>query len=159
MKRLFPAFLSSLFVVLICVCAAHAQSADDQVAEPDVRSKPKILQVSGTWTGTDDAVDGGSGDCNGCPMTLDITRQDAKQIGGTFSVTTEDEQPTGPMTGTVNGSTLRMTFKATSGTKHKCSAAVVATVDTSNDTMSGAWVTKGGKHCKGKGTFDLTLSK
>jgi hypothetical protein len=154
MKRLRPAVLSSLFLVLICVCTASAQSADDQDAEPEMKSKPKIFQMVGNWSGTDDAQDPGAGNCNGCPMTLDVTRQDAKNFSGSFSLTTADEEPAGTMTGTVSGNNVKMTFQAKTGTKNNCKATVVATLDPENNSMSGAWLTKG-KGCKGKGTFDV----
>ncbi len=88
-------------------------------------------------------------------MTLDLT-QHKKEIDGTFSVTTGDETPVGTLAGKISGNDLTLTFHTTSGTQHKCSGAVMATVD--GDTMSGTFLVKGNpKHCNGKGTFDLQL--
>jgi hypothetical protein len=143
--------LSSMLLVLLCLTAAHAQQADDAAGSAAKKAPP--AQVAGTWTGTDNVDDGGSGTCTGCPMTLTLV-QDSKRLGGTFSLGTADENPTGPISGKISGSDLKMTFHANSGSKASCKAMVVATVD--GDTMSGAFTVKHGPHCKGKGTFDLT---
>jgi len=153
MRRKLGLLLSIL--ILVWAGAAHAQSADDQPAQPEIKSKPKIFQMVGNWSGTDDARDPGAGNCNGCPMTLDVTRQDAKNFSGSFSLTTADEEPAGTMTGVVSGNNIKMTFQAKTGTKNHCKGTVMATLDPENNSMSGAWVTKG-KGCRGKGTFDVT---
>jgi hypothetical protein len=88
-------------------------------------------------------------------MTLDLT-QDQEKIGGTFSLSTGDETPAGTVKGTISKNHLALTFHATSGTNHKCTALVVAKV--TGNTMSGTFlVEQTSRHCKGKGTFDLTM--
>jgi len=140
---------SSILLALLCLPGAHAQDADE--SGTDAKTTPPITQVAGTWTGMD-TQDGISG-----PMTLVLT-QNKKSIGGTFSVTTDGETPAGTVTGKISNDDLTLTFHATSGTKHDCTAAVLATVDPDAmpPTMSGTFLVKGDKkHCNGGGTFQL----
>jgi|SRR5271166_549906 len=148
--RATAAFTASwMLLALLCLPAAHAQDADE--SGTDAKTSPPITEVAGTWTGTD-TQDGVSG-----PMTLVLT-QNKKSIGGTFSVTTDGETPAGTVTGKISNDDLTLTFHATSGTNHACTAAVLATVDPDAmpQTMSGTFLVKGDKkHCKGSGTFEL----
>lgn len=139
-----------VLLALLCVKGAYAQEVDESVAY-EAKETPQITQVGGSWTGTDTVVDNGQTG----PMTLDLT-QDQKEIGGTFSVTNGDETPAGSVIGKIHSATLKLTFHATSGVQHDCTAAIVATVD--GDAMSGTFLVKGDKkYCSGKGTFDLQL--
>jgi hypothetical protein len=144
--------VSSMLVALLFMTAARAQDADDSgVAQPEKTSQ--ITQVAGTWTGMDTQDDSSPG-----PMTLVLT-QVAKNLGGTFSVTTDGETPAGTLKGKISGDDLKLKFDATSGTNHDCTAKVLATVDPTAmpPTMEGTFLVKGDpKHCKGKGTFNLT---
>jgi hypothetical protein len=136
---------SSMLLATLGLTAARAQDA-----EPNTSA---ITQVAGTWTGTDSQ----GGMVQG-PMTLDLT-QVSKSIGGTFSLTTDGETPSGKVNGHISGDNLKLNFHATMGTKHNCVAAVVATVDETvmPPTMEGTFVVKGSKkHCKGIGSFSLT---
>ena len=138
---------------LFSITTARAQDADESSANAATIT-PSTNQVAGTWTGTDTEVEHGEVVGSG-PMTLDLT-QDQQKIGGTFSLSTGDESPAGTVKGTISGRHLSLTFHATSGTNHKCSASVVAKV--TGNTMSGTYlVEQTNSHCKGKGTFDLTM--
>jgi hypothetical protein len=151
MKRVRAIFAaSSMLLALLCLTAAHAQDADES-GSGEAKNSPPITQVAGTWTGTD-TQDGSPG-----PMMLVLT-QNQKKLGGTFSVTTDDETPAGSVSGKISKDDLKLTFHATSGTSHDCTAKVLATVDpdATPPTMEGTFLVKGGKHCKGKGTFELT---
>jgi hypothetical protein len=153
--RRVPATLAaaSRLLTLLCQTAARAQDAD-QSSIYEARETAPIAQVAGTWSGTDTLDEGDQGSSSG-PMSLDLT-QHKKTIDGTFSVTTGDETPVGTLAGKISGNDLTLTFHTTGGTQHKCTAAVVATID--GDTMSGTFLVKGNhKHCNGKGTFDLQL--
>jgi hypothetical protein len=142
-----------LLFALICLTAAQAQDADESGTN-DAQSAPSITQVAGTWTGTDTEVKGGQVVGSG-PMTLDLT-QDQSAIGGTFSLTTGSDTPTGTVKGRISGDHLTLTFHTTGGANHKCTANVMAKV--TGTTMSGTYlVDRIGKHCKGKGTFDLNM--
>jgi hypothetical protein len=144
---------SSMLLAMLCLTSARAQDADESGAA-DANQTPSVAQVAGTWTGMDTNIDSGQ-DSSG-PMTLDLT-QILKRIGGNFSLTTGDETPSGNVTGTISKDHLTLTFHATSGTQHACTASVVANV--TGDTMQGTYlVNHTGKHCKGKGTFELTLT-
>jgi hypothetical protein len=125
---------------------------DDSAVVALKKQPPPIVQVAGTWQGTatqqDDPGSSGTG-----PMTLVLT-QNAKKIGGSFTIDFGQDTPTGWLKGNIKNSTLSVTFHTTSGTDHACTAAVVATVN--GNAMSGTFLVKGNrKHCKGKGTFDL----
>ena len=142
-----------MLLALFSMTAARAQDADEPNTD-GADAIPSIIQVAGTWTGTNTEVKGGQVVGTG-PMTLDLT-QDQQKIGGTFSLTTGDNTPTGTLRGTISGKHLALTFHATSGANHKCSALVVAKVI--GNTMSGTYlVERTNNHCKGKGTFDLTM--
>jgi hypothetical protein len=142
-----------MLVALFSMNAARAQDADESSTD-GATIAPSITQVAGTWTGTDSEVHQGQVVGSG-PMTLDLT-QNQQKIGGTFSLSTGDETPTGTVRGTIFRNHLALTFHATSGTNHKCSALVVAKV--TGNTMSGTFlVERTNGHCKGKGTFDLTM--
>ncbi len=149
--RATAAFTASwMLLALLCLPAAHAQDADESGTE-GMKTTPPITDVAGTWTGMD-TQDGVSG-----PMTLVLT-QNKKSIGGTFSLTAGMDTPAGSVNGKISGDDLTLTFHATSGTNHACTAAVLATVDPEAmpQTMSGTFLVKGDKkHCKGSGTFDL----
>lgn len=152
MKRVGAIFAaSSILLALLCLTAAHAQDADES-GTGEAKNKPPITQVAGTWTGTD-TQDGSSPG----PMTLVLT-QNQKKLGGTFSVTTDDETPAGNVSGKISKDDLKITFHTTSGASHDCTAKVLATVDPDAmpPTMEGTFLVKGGEHCKGKGTFELT---
>ena len=139
---------SSMLLVTLGLTAARAQDADSEV--PNIST---ITQVHGTWTGTDSQ----GGMVQG-PATLDLT-QNGKSIGGTFSLTTDGETPSGKVNGHISGDNLKLNFHATMGTKHNCVAAVVATVDETvmPPTMEGTFVVKGSKkHCRGIGSFSVT---
>jgi hypothetical protein len=143
---------ASMLLALLCLTAAHAQDADDSgMAEaPNIST---IIQVAGTWTGTNHQDGSSPG-----PMTMVLT-QNQKSLGGTFSVTNDKGTPAGTLTGVISKDNLKITFLTTSGTNHVCTASVQATVDTAvtPQTMAGTFLVKGSKkHCKGKGTFDLT---
>ena len=140
-------------LTLFSMTGARAQDADESNAD-GAAVIPSITQVAGTWTGTNSEVQHGQVVGSG-PMTLDLT-QDQEKIGGTFSLTSGSDTPTGPVKGTILKNHLALTFHATSGANHKCTASVVATV--SGNTMSGTYlVEQTSRHCKGKGTFDLTM--
>jgi len=135
---------SSMLSALLCMTAARAQDVDPAAT---------TVQVTGTWTGSDTEHGSSPG-----PMTLVLT-QNGNGIGGTFSVTSGNETPAGNVTGNISKDDLKLTFHTTSGTNHPCVAKVLATVDTSTmpPTMMGTFLVKSrGRHCKGKGTFDLT---
>jgi len=139
---------SSMLLVTLGLTAARAQDAD-----PELTHSSTPAQVAGTWTGTDteDQIVQG-------PMTLDLT-QNGKGIQGTFSLTSGSQTPAGHVNGHIAGDNLKLTFHATMGVSHNCVAAVLATVDETvmPPTMEGTFLVKGSKkHCKGKGTFDLT---
>jgi len=138
-------------MLLLCLNAAHAQDADDSGA---VETAPSTTaQVAGTWSGTDSQ----DGSLQG-PATLVLT-QNGKSIGGTFSLTTDGSTPSGKVNGRILRDDLKLTFHATMGVNHNCTAAVLATVDPTAmpATMMGTFLVKGSKkHCKGKGTFELT---
>jgi hypothetical protein len=90
-----------------------------------------------------------------------VLTQNGKSIGGTFSVTSGKDTPAGNAMGSISGNDLKLTFVTTSGTNHTCNAKVLATVDPTAmpPTMMGTFLAKGNKnkkHCKGKGTFELT---
>lgn len=143
---------SSMLLAMLCLTAAQAQDADDS-SSAETRNT-SIVQVAGTWTGTD-TQDGSSPG----PMTMVLT-QNQKSLRGTFSVTSDNETPAGNLMGVISKDNLKITFVTTSGTNHRCTASVLATVDTTAmpPTMAGTFLVKSkGKHCKGKGTFDLTL--
>jgi hypothetical protein len=149
------AAVAATFVLfaLFSMTAARAQDADESSTD-GATNTPSITQVAGTWTGTDTEVQHGQVVGSG-PMTLDLT-QSQQKIGGTFSLSTGDETPAGTVKGTIFKNHLSLTFHATSGTNHKCSASVVAKV--TGNTMSGTYlVEQTNSHCKGKGTFDLTM--
>jgi hypothetical protein len=151
-KRFMATAASSMLAALLCLTAAHAQDAEESGAEVTA----PIVQVAGTWTGTD--TETSSNSPGEGPMTLVLT-QDLKKIDGTFSLTTGNSTPAGPVRGKISNDVLKLTFVATSGSNHVCTAKVLATVDVSTTpaTMSGTFLVMGGKrHCKGKGTFDLT---
>jgi hypothetical protein len=134
---------SSMLSALLCLTAARAQDVDPSTT----------TSVTGTWTGTDTEHGSSPG-----PMTLVLT-QNGNGIGGTFSVTTGKNTPAGNVTGNISKNDLKLTFHTTSGTNHPCVAKVLATVDETAmpPTMMGTFLVKGSKkHCKGKGTFDLT---
>jgi hypothetical protein len=152
---LVPATLAaaSMLLAVLCQTAGRAQDADES-STYEARETGPITQVAGTWSGTDTLDEGDQGSGSG-PMTLDLT-QHKKTIDGTFSITAGDETPVGKLAGKISGNDLTLTFHTTGGTEHKCTAAVMATVD--GDTMSGTFLVKGNhKHCNGKGTFDLQL--
>ncbi|MGO9604494.1 MAG: hypothetical protein ACLQAT_14085 [Candidatus Binataceae bacterium] len=141
---------SAMLLALVSLTVAHAQEADE--SEIDAAKKPPpITQVAGTWTGTDSVNDGGQGTGSG-PMILDLT-QNQKKIAGTFSITSGNETPAGSVAGKITNDILTLTAHTTSGSKDNCTTAVVATVD--GDTMSGTFLTHGGKNCNARGTFDL----
>ena len=142
-----------VLVALFSMTGARAQDVDESSTD-GATVIPSITQVAGTWTGTDSEIEHGQVVGSG-PMTLDLTEDQAK-IGGTFSLSTGDETPAGTVKGTISKDHLELTFHATSGTNHKCSALVVAKV--TGNTMSGTFlVEQTSRHCKGKGTFDLTM--
>jgi hypothetical protein len=144
---------SSLLLALLCLTAVHAQDADDS-SSAEATNTSTIVQVAGTWTGMD-TQDGSSPG----PMMMVLT-QNQKSLRGTFSVTSDNETPAGNLMGVISKDNLKITFVTTSGTNHRCTASVLATVDTTAmpPTMAGTFLVKNrGKHCKGKGTFDLTL--
>ncbi len=139
---------SSMLLVTLGLTAARAQDADSNVTNTSTTT-----QVTGTWAGTDSQHGSPQG-----PAMLVLT-QNGKSIGGTFSVTTDGETPAGSVNGHIAGDKLKLTFHATMGTNHPCTAAVLATVDPTAmpPTMEGTFLVKGSKkHCKGKGTFSLT---
>jgi len=149
------AAVAATFVILslLSMTGARAQDADESSTD-GATIAPSITQVAGTWTGTDSEVQHGQVVGSG-PMTLDLT-QNQQKIGGTFSLSTGSETPAGTVRGTIFRNHLSLTFHATSGTQHNCSALVVAKV--SGNTMSGTFlVEQTSRHCKGKGTFDLTM--
>jgi len=149
------AAVAATFVILslLSMTGARAQDADESSTD-GATIAPSITQVAGTWTGTDSEVQHGQVVGSG-PMTLDLT-QNQQKIGGTFSLSTGSETPAGTVRGTIFRNHLSLTFHATSGTQHNCSASVVAKV--SGNTMSGTFlVEQTSRHCKGKGTFDLTM--
>jgi hypothetical protein len=146
---------SSMLLALLCLTAVHAQDADDS-SSPAATNTSTVVQVAGTWTGMD-TQDGSSPGA----MTMVLT-QNQKSLGGTFSLTTGNETPVGNLMGVISKDNLKLTFVTTGGTNHRCTASVLATVDTTAmpPTMAGTFLVKNrGKHCKGKGTFDLTLQK
>ncbi|MFZ2062552.1 MAG: hypothetical protein WAU82_16195 [Candidatus Binatus sp.] len=151
-KRVTATFVSSMLLAMLCFTSSRAQDIDESSVDVPEHT-PQVAQVAGTWTGTD-TQDGGS---PGAAMLL--LTQSGKIIGGTFSLSTDGDTPTGPVTGKISKDDLKLTFHATSGTNHPCTANVLATVDPDAmpPTMEGTFLVKGGKHCKGKGTFDLTL--
>jgi hypothetical protein len=143
---------SSMLLAMLCLTAVHAQDADDSSSAEANTST--VVQVAGTWTGMD-TQDGSSPG----PMTMVLT-QNQKSLGGTFSLTGGNETPVGNLMGVISKDNLKLTFVTTGGTSHRCTASVLATVDTTAmpPTMAGTFLVKNrGKHCKGKGTFDLTL--
>ncbi len=145
---------SSILLAMLCLTSARAQDADESGAA-DANQTPSVAQVAGSWTGTNTNIDRSQGNSTG-PMTLDLT-QSQNKIGGTFSLTTGDETPSGNVKGSISNNHLTLTFHATSGTNHPCTASVLAKV--TGDTMEGAYlVNRIGRHCKGKGTFELTLT-
>jgi hypothetical protein len=144
---------SSMLLALLCLTAVHAQDADDS-SSAEATNASTIVQVAGTWTGMD-TQDGSSPG----PMMMVLT-QNGKSIGGTFSVTTDKSTPVGNLVGVISKDNLKLTFHTTGGSNHKCDAKVLATVDETAmpPTMAGTFLAEGSKkHCKGKGTFDLTL--
>ncbi len=142
-----------MLLALLFLTAAHAQDANDPDGDA-TKKPPATTQVAGSWSGTDDVNDGGSGDCTGCPMTLDIM-QNRSKLSGTFSLGTGDENPSGPFNGTIKGDAIHATFHATIGAKHACTAEVAASVD--GNQMTGTFVVHGNKqHCGGTRTFTLT---
>ena len=145
---------SSMLLAMLCLTSARAQDADES-GTGDANQTPSVAQVTGTWTGTNTNIDKGQGNSTG-PMTLDLT-QTQKKIKGAFSLTTGSETPSGNVTGSISNNRLTLTFHATSGTQHPCTASVLAKV--TGDMMEGAYlVNRIGRHCKGKGTFELTLT-
>jgi hypothetical protein len=147
------AILLGIALVTWAPMGGLAQDYEDDSAVTALKKQPPpIVQVAGTWQGTatqqDDPGSSGTG-----PMTLVLT-QNAKKIGGSFTIDFGDQTPSGWLKGNIKNNTLSVTFHATSGTDHACTAAVVATVN--GNAMSGTFLVKGNrKHCKGKGTFDL----
>jgi hypothetical protein len=144
---------ASMLLALLCLTAAHAQDADDS-GSAEATNTSTIVQVAGTWTGMD-TQDGSSPG----PMTMVLT-QNQKSLGGTFSPTDDKGTPVGNLMGVISKDDLKITFITTGGANHLCTASVLATVDTTvtPQTMAGTFLVKRrGKHCKGKGTFDLTL--
>jgi hypothetical protein len=143
-KRVIAIFAaSSMLSALLRLTAARAQDVDPSTT----------TSVTGTWTGTDSEAGKSQG-----PMTMVLT-QTGNGIGGTFSVSSGKDTPAGNVTGNISKGDLKLTFHTTSGTNHPCVAKVLATVDETAmpPTMSGTFLVKGSKkHCKGKGTFDLT---
>ena len=138
-----------MLVALLCLTGARAQDADESSA-PNAST---VVQVAGTWTGMD-TEDGSSPG----PMMLILT-QNGKSIHGNFSLTTDNETPAGNVHGKISKDNLKLTFVATSGTNHACTAKVLATVDPTAmpPTMMGTFkVISNGKHCKGSGNFELT---
>ena len=134
---------SSMLSALVCVTAVRAQDVDPSTT----------TSVTGTWTGTDSEAGKSQG-----PMTM-VLMQTGNGIGGSFSVSSGKDTPAGHVTGNISKDDLKLTFHTTSGTNHPCVAKVLATVDETAmpPTMSGTFLVKGSKkHCKGKGTFDLT---
>ncbi len=134
---------SSTLLALVCVTAAPAQDVDPATTS----------SVTGTWTGTDTEHGSSPG-----PMTLILT-QSGNGISGTFSVSSGNDTPAGNVTGNISKNDLKLTFHTTSGTNHNCEAKVLATVNETAmpPTIEGTFLVKGSKkHCKGKGTFDLT---
>jgi hypothetical protein len=140
---------SSMLLVTLGLTAARAQDADESGA-PNTST---VVQVTGTWTGTDTEGGGSPG-----PMMLILT-QNGKSIHGNFSLTTDNETPAGNVHGKISKDNLKLTFVATSGTSHTCDAKVLVTVDPTAmpPTMMGTFkVIRNNKHCKGSGDFNLT---
>lgn len=142
-----PAIIIATSIVCLLGIGVRAQEA-----APDGGSKPPITQVAGNWTGLTSVDDSGSGNCDQCAMSL-ILSQNEKKIGGTFSISTADENPAGTVSGKITNSSLTLTLRATGGSKHNCKATLNANV--SGDNMSGTWLVKAGPHCKGMGVFKL----
>jgi hypothetical protein len=134
---------SSMLSALPCLTAARAQGVQPSTT----------TSVTGTWTGMDTQAGSSPG-----PMMMVLT-QTGKSVGGSFSVTTGKDTPAGNVTGNISKDELKLTFHTTSGSNHLCEAKVLATVDETAmpATMKGTFQAEGSKkHCKGKGTFDLT---
>lgn len=122
---------------------AFAQ-ADDVATSPD--AKP-ILPVAGTWTGSINTDQDGSGD-----LTLTIN-QNKKKLTGNFTTDISGGH-SGPLKGNVSGDVVKINMVDTEGGNH-CKVKIMATV--SGSEMSGAVLVHGGRHCKGTGTIALTL--
>jgi hypothetical protein len=143
----------SIVLALACLTSARAQEADESSAD-EAQTPPSVTQVAGSWTGTDTEEDTPG------PMSLDLT-QDGKKIGGTFSITTQSgSNGTGTVTGTIKGKIsknhLTLNFLPTSGDNHDCTAKGIAKVD--GTSMEGTFLVLGNsRHCKGKGTFELSM--
>jgi hypothetical protein len=132
-----------LLSVVAWAPSAFAQ-ADDVAASPDTKM---ILPVAGTWMGTIDAGPDGSG-----TLTFTIT-QNGKKLGGSFSSNINGGAG-GPLKGNVAGDVVKVNLTDTVG-PHHCKVNSTATVSGSD--MSGVFMVHGSKHCKGRGTIDLTL--
>lgn len=122
---------------------AFAQ-ADDVAASPDAQM---ILPVAGTWTGSINTDQDGSGD-----LTLTIN-QNKKKLTGNFTTDISGGH-SGPLKGNVSGDVVKINMVDTEG-GNNCKVKIMATV--SGSEMSGAVLVHGGRHCKGTGTIALTL--
>jgi hypothetical protein len=138
-------FLGIVTMLSLAAWAPAAFAQDAEVASsPDVK---EILQVAGTWTGSIDTDQDGSG-----TLTLTIA-QDKKKLSGDFTTDISGGH-SGPLTGKVAGDHVNLKLVDTGGGDN-CKVKIMATVSGSD--MSGVLLVHGGKHCKGKGTVDLAL--
>ena len=132
-----------LLSVVAWAPTAFAQ-ADDVATSPD--TKP-ILPVAGTWTGP---IDGGQDGIGTLILTIS---QDMKKLTGAFQTDLIIGQ-SGPFKGKISGDVVKLNMLDTERV-HGCKFKVTATVSGSD--MAGVFMVHGGKHCKGRGTIDLTL--
>lgn len=119
-----------------------------EVDSPDAKAKPVIIQIAGTWSGTSESDFDGTG-----TLTLHLTQNKTK-ISGSFTLLATNANAGGTVKGEIADDVLTLTLKNTSSEPH-CIAKIIATVD--DDDLMGAYLLKGGKQCKGTGTFDLSL--
>jgi hypothetical protein len=85
-------------------------------------------------------------------LTFTIS-QNGKKLGGSFSSDIGGGAG-GPLKGNVAGDVVKLKLADTVG-PHHCKVNSTATVSGSD--MAGVFMVHGGKHCKGRGTIDLTL--
>jgi hypothetical protein len=136
--------VGTMMVLLLVAWAPTAfAQADDVAASPDAKM---ILPVAGTWIGPINAGPDGSG-----TLTLTIM-QNGKKLDGSFSSDINGGVG-GSLKGNVAGDVVKVDLTDTMGSHH-CKVSSMATVSGSD--MSGMFMVRGGKHCHGSGTINLT---
>jgi len=146
--------VATLLLALLYPISVYSQDINDDPDAVDAAKKPlpiPIINLAGSWTGTDSVTDK-AGNSNTGPMTLDI-QQNKKKVTSSYTLTDVDgDLDNGTTTGTISGDVYTFTFHQSN--QARCHGSGVATVD--DGTMSGSFVISNSpKLCGGHGSFDL----